>query len=441
MNAIESWIKDRKTIQNSAIFLLGSAFIGPGISYGDFYLFHLAILVFLVVIASNASFFINHYGKHYSNPLLFFPVIFVLFSLLSLSWSDAPMEGMKKTIMISFSLPIFLASLVVFKEDQAKKLFKILGVIFAFHLFLGTLEVLTPLRWPISALSELSHLFLRPPFFDLAIQDLSRPTTFYWNPNNCALVTLLGYPFLLFSKNIKLNTALIPLAAFGVFASGSRAVILLFVSFNIFICLLKISQFFLSKRYTTGQKLLSSTIGIVAFGALVLVALNNKTIQKRVAGSFALIKKVHIKIVEGPNRPLNPTDKYKKPFNPKIEVDNSVDKRVLFTKEALREFTTSPIFGIGSGALSSRTFDHFHGKYNLASIHNFWIEVLAEMGLIFFSLFVLWLFLIFKHLAKKHESSLFFACLLLLPGILVLSSGFYFLPAWLLLSASATKNL
>ena len=76
-------------------------------------------------------------------------------------------------------------------------------------------------------------------------------------------------------------------------------------------------------------------------------------------------------------------------------------------------------------------------------MHNFWIEILVEGGVVFFSLMIIWyvsiiynLFIISKlgsnNQIKYYASALLLAMIGFIPAAIAASSTIYFFPMWIM---------
>jgi O-antigen ligase len=112
----------------------------------------------------------------------------------------------------------------------------------------------------------------------------------------------------------------------------------------------------------------------------------------------------------------------------------------------MREWKNS--YGMGVGAGNSVQIqienDNTHGVY---SMHNFWIEILVEAGILFFVVWCLWYFLLVRKvffIGKRHPDDFIrynakaasLALIGLTIGLISMSSAIYFLPMYLLFGIS-----
>ena len=157
--------------------------------------------------------------------------------------------------------------------------------------------------------------------------------------------------------------------------------------------------------------------------------------------------------------------------NPRInEIANTVEAITLYLKgdidvggslEWRRELVDNGIDalvasnGLGVGAGGSVAIQEKLGGVagRFTSMHNFWIELLVEGGVVFFSLLLLWygsiiinLFKITKWNRNKklsyYASSLLLSMIGFIPAAIAASSTIYFFPMWIMFGmAIAVINL
>jgi O-antigen ligase len=105
--------------------------------------------------------------------------------------------------------------------------------------------------------------------------------------------------------------------------------------------------------------------------------------------------------------------------------------------------------GIGGGG-SLEVQEKFGGVGGkVASMHNFWIEILVDAGVLFFVLFMTWYFVIIWKLYKiykkakdliyrYHAGVVCFGMLIFLIAAVSASSVIYFFPMWLMFGMSTS---
>jgi len=178
----------------SFFFFIISATIGPAISYGKLYLFHLSFLPLIGSLWSYRQQIPVYLSSLRDSPVLIALFVWCLWLLLSLSWSLSLSAGIRQLMILAMGLSIMLA-LWGFIQNQIRlqQVFKLLVWLFCIEISLAILESITPWHLPISVHSPLSIWFGRAG----AYPDAFVPTGFRWNPNHFALTLLILLPFFL----------------------------------------------------------------------------------------------------------------------------------------------------------------------------------------------------------------------------------------------------
>ena len=126
------------------------------------------------------------------------------------------------------------------------------------------------------------------------------------------------------------------------------------------------------------------------------------------------------------------------------QITNSLGARQELMKNALDDLDGNLWLGIGAG--NSKFIQEKNGKVagKLTSLHNFWLEILVDAGIVFFLIFIGWYFLIVNKLftlSKSNDPFLAYvskASAVALLGLLIsavsCSSIIYFFPFWILLA-------
>lgn len=411
--------------------LIASAVIGVAVSYRQFYLFHGVLLLFLVslffyIMQNNAK--IRMPAFPYKLHYMFYFMLF--WYVLSIIWS----------VYIPYSIQyvfyIFcggcVALVIIYCSNTLNKLqhmFKVVSIVFISEIIFSLLEMLTSFRLPISPYSPYVYLFGRQGsdlnVFTLQVQDYLQgiPTGFQWNPNNLAATMCIILPFMLFHNNkyIKYFGSISVLGI--IYATDSRgallAALLIIVSYLVLY----------NKRYK--KMLLSLLIIILLFITSIGIVTTdnlqseNSRVQNHVIGSIEATKAF---------------------LSQSIEPTNSIGIRQQLIANGISALRATHGLGVGGGA-SKWIQEADPTVKGIASMHNFWIELLVEGGIFFFLLFVVWYgllcFRLYKLYYKSSKSNLNYfsgACSLALLGFIPAafspSSCIYILPMWVLFGFS-----
>ncbi|WP_158268331.1 O-antigen ligase [Paenisporosarcina sp. OV554] len=395
-------------------FYIFTAICGAAISFSSLYLFHLAMgLMFLslIVIATKKPLPI----KVQSTKLHYFFVFMFIYYTFTLLWSISP----SSTALYIFYITCggVLALSIVYYGDNEKTLsniFKISCVAFSLEIFLSLLEVYTPFRLPVSPFSSYLHLFGRASSDTYILAGLANsegvPTGFQWNPNNLSTTMAIIFPFFLFHKNARIKWLGVVAVIIIINASGSRA--------NLLAILL---MFLLSLLFYKKIKFLIGITIILPFYYFIPIITNYFY-----NSSFGI--GVKYSVVAFANTLTGENEK-----------GDSIDVRRTLINQGLESLKDT--YGIGIGGGASKTIHSGFGES--ASMHNFWIEILVEGGVLFFFLFVIWYATITFRLFRisyraKNETLGYYAsssCLAMIgfiPAAISASSTIYLLPMWLM---------
>ena len=129
-----------------------------------------------------------------------------------------------------------------------------------------------------------------------------------------------------------------------------------------------------------------------------------------------------------------------------LDVDNSLRWRLELAKNGIDALIKSKGLGVGAGGsvVIQEKIGGVAGRFT--SMHNFWIEILVEAGILFFILFSAWYIAIIINLYKilrkiKNQLSIrataiFLSMVSFIPAALAASSTVYFFPMWIMLGLS-----
>lgn len=411
-------------------FFLISAAIGVGISYSKIYMFHilLGILLLSVIfkILQNKSIIKR---IHQPTKLHYIFYIMVIWYCISLIWSINIFFTLKYLFYLFCGISILLTVIVYANNtDKQYKILSILSIVFFIEIILSLFEAFTNFRLPISPYSPYVVYFGREIKVDWTLdiitisQVFNAPTGFQWNPNNLSIVMVIILPFFLFSKKIYLKilgavsilTIIIMAGSRGAFLAATLVIIgyLFFYNKKIFIFSILLGSICLFA--------LAMSIGT-------LKKSNNFKIRE-IANSFDAA--------------------YMYTFE-NIKSTGSIKTRQILIQNGLKALKESNGLGVGGGC--SEEVQTIYGGKNqkTKSMHNFWIELMVDGGILFFIIFILWYFYIMIKLfiigtsGYNPDISYFAkACSLSLLGFTIAaisaSSTIYVFPMWILFGFSIT---
>jgi teichuronic acid biosynthesis protein TuaE len=302
------------------------------------------------------------------------------------------------------------------------RIFRILSIVFIVEIIFSLLEAFTSFRLPISPFSNYIIYFGR----NVDLSELSEnvmsyilqsPTGFQWNPNNLAITFLIIYPFFLLYKDKLIKFLGISSILVLIIMCGSRGVFIAF-SFMVFVYM-----FFLSKKkfliYFSVLPL-SIILFIISFDNL--KNSENDRIREIATAFDALSRYI---------------------FENNINNNDSVGVRQQLIQNGLNALKESNYLGVGGGGSVAvqENLGGVAGKFT--SMHNFWVEIFVDSGIIFTSIFVIWyIYILLKlyiigiytknYTYRYYTQSLFLSMISFLVGAISGSSVIYLFPMWIM---------
>ena len=406
--------------------LILSSFLGVSISFSDLYLFHIFLIISFLIwfyefkknkYLFNYSFFLKKYVKTL--------ILILLWYFISLIWTPDKVLGLKYLFYLICGF-IITTSIISFssKIKNLNTVYKLLSITVFIEIVIAFLESFTGFRMPISSYSSLSTFFGKDPVnfteFDgiLAYTKLTPPTGFRWNTNDLAISMAIALPFFLCSKRTVVQI-------FGIFSistivimTASRAVFLsLILIFSLYLLVIK-------KRLAT-----LSIIWITSIALLFSLSVfsNSENPRLNELGNSLEALSLYIK--------------------GEIDVGGSIEWRRELVDEGLEAFKKTYGRGLGSGGsvANQELVGPVAGRFT--SMHNFWVEILVEGGVLVFALVLIFLIsLVFNlfTIARTNlndpirylSQSLFLSLTAFIPAAIAASSTIYFFPMWILLGLS-----
>jgi len=421
----------KKINNNIVLALIISAFLGVSISIGDFYLFHFFVIIFFVsqlyqIKENKYRLQIDIFLEKYSRTIF----LFCLWYVVSLLWAPSVEMGARYIFYI-FCGTIIIYSITSYSKniERLNNFFRLVSFLISLEILIALIESFTNFRMPISSYSSISYLFGKDPInlLDnnsiLHYSSLTPPTGFRWNTNDLAISMVIALPFFLCNKKNFVKFFGVISISFIIAMTASRAVFLaMFLSYFIYLILIK------KKIGTLLFILFISTLTL--FGMSILAESENPRINE-IANSVQALSMY---------------------LSGQIDVSGSLQWRRELIENGLRAFTNT--YGLGLGAGGSTANQEIIGAVDgrFTSMHNFWIELLVEGGLIIAIIVILWflriltsLFVISRntknHYLKYYSESLFISVIVFIPAAVAASSTIYFFPMWIMLGFSISVIL
>jgi teichuronic acid biosynthesis protein TuaE len=244
------------------------------------------------------------------------------------------------------------------------------------------------------------------------------PTGFFGNPNDLAVVSVIMLPFFILSAQVFVRLIGMGAILFVVIMTGSRAgLISYFISVFVAIFLYgkPVIKILTAVLFLFGVFVLSNTLDAIKFSSF------NRVAEVGYIGDA--IREFL--------------------FSTELSDDSTSLRRQLIANGLDALWGTN---GLGVGGGGSKSIQEIAGVgvgVEITSMHNFWIELLVEAGVIFFFIFFLWyfflmgrMFLISKR-SKNHfmcsiSASICIALFTFIFSAISSSSTIYILPMWMM---------
>lgn len=396
------------------MFLVG-AVLGMAVSYQKVFLLHVAFafIAFVLVVPQLRRKSEFHFDRQ-PTYLHWLPVVmFVWYSVMTLA-SQHVGHSLKYLFYVANGVGIvFLMVYYTENLDYQKKVFRVLAWIFSIEVFVSLLEIYTPFRMPLSPYSPYLSFFGREfeTSFDLKLLERV-PTGFHWNPNDLAIAMALVFPFFLLAKKIWVKVAGCVSIFLIVMADDSRACLI-----TLFIILIVYILMYQTKIL---KVLIPLLIISLLFSPLYYKQFEQSKIYSKIQDSIVGLR-VFITMEE-------------------IPLD-SIGLRQHLIRDGIQSIIKSKGLGIGPGE-NMYIHKKSTGK-DYYALHNFWLELCVDAGVLFGLLFMVWhWYMAFKlwriSRRTKDPDLLYYArgTFLSLVGfyfaVISASSAIYFLPMWIL---------
>ena len=401
---------------------IGFAAIGVAVSYADIYLFHIWFLLFgfFWLIKIKNSQYLLEFEFFFSNHFLFLISMFVWYTI-SLIWTQDTILGIKYLFYIFCGLIISFIIINYSKNiERLNEIYKVLSFVFIIEIIISLLESFNLFRWPISPYSSW-HTFFGKESIDYFSYDsivfnsaFSAPTGFHWNTNNLAITMVMILPFFLCHKKLSINLiGSICITLITIFAA-SRAVFLgLIIIFCVYLIVIK--------KKIVSLLLIWFLIPGIFIGMNFLKESENPRINE-VANSLQALE-LYLK--------------------GDLDIGGSLEWRRELINDGIDALIKSKGLGVGAGGSTALQEKVGGVAGRFTSMHNFWVEILVEGGILFGIIGFIWysniIFNLFKILNSKLNTELIFLAQALflsmigfIPAAVSASSTIYFFPMWIM---------
>lgn len=369
-------IKTNKAISLSKFLIyltIASAFIGPAfftIDLGPFNIFAFRILLLLISSIFFAQFLLRHGVFNYSNVriknYINFLVLWILYSILSLAWADCAEETFKEIIfLVMGSLLIFFTVFYFTKLKDFVLFYYMWLLVLLVMVGLGLWNSMTGNHLDVSGVKDAADRFRY------------MPTAVFHNPNDFATYLVLSFPFTIsFIKHQKI--ILYRVIGIGLFLSVLYLIVL-----------------------TKSRANYLALVGGVFFWLIFTLKLKEKI---RVLVLFVLLTLLALLLFSQFLQPLYAliVEQYSSLTN-EINEGGSINIRVNLIKNSIILLFNHYGFGVGAGNIEYHIANY--GKYdtgNVYNLHNWWVELLSNYGIIIFIGYIIFYFNIFRNLFKTY---------------------------------------
>ena len=398
-----------------------SAF-GVALSYSNIYLFHIwfFFLGIIWIIQQKVRGNVFSLSIRYSNHILFLIGMLVWYTI-TIFWTPDIILGLKYLFYIICGI-IITSSIIQLSSNIEKfdSMFRVLCCVFIIELIVASSESFDLFRWPISPYSPWHKFFGKEVLDSFATQNLSTyfksnpPTGFHWNTNNLAITMVLILPFFLCHKKLSLNIiGSLSITLITIF-SASRAVFLaLILIFILYLLIIK-------KRIA-----ILSLIWIFILGLFWGI------------GNFKDSEDPRI------NEIANSGEALQLFLLGNLDIGGSLEWRRQLVNDGIDSLINSKGLGVGAGGTTAIQEKKGGVAGRFTSMHNFWIEILVEGGIIFGILGLIWYINILINLYtisrnKFSPELIYYSKALMLsmvgfvPAAISASSTIYFFPMWIM---------
>ena len=409
--------------------LTASACIGPGLSHGKVYLFHIVLVLAWAWLLLRDRAGALERLKRLEAPVRWFLLVFAGWALLGLAWAPDRSSAMAAIVRAFIGYGLLLALLLLVRDRRHfAGVATVAGITLGAELLLDLFEVFTPMRWPISRYSDLAHLFGRTnDLFELSSDPKvaayleTSPTGFHWNPNDMCVCVMALVPFAWHWSRRWLGTLVTLAVLLVVIAAGARLIYLA-------LAIMAVAGIYFNRSRWNALALLA---------AMVLLSTNV------FRSNYSSEKK--LREVQVFSRMLAGVDVDKAQLQRLGDLDKpegSTGDRKALLRLGLRSVKDTRGRGLGIGGSSPYLTEHWaKDRKPVTDLHNWWIEVLAEGGVFLFAVYMLWLGWLSWGTWKAHRTGrepLAAPLLLLLvafvPAAVAPSSIAYLLPMYILLA-------
>lgn len=288
-------------------------------------------------------------------------LIWSIYGVLSLLWCSNLGLAIKNIYYIFIALILMLGCMGNFKNyDELNKLNKILKIMIFMVMVIGIWESSTG-----------NHLFLSAANHASKPEYRFTPTGFQVNTNDYATLLTIYIPIILISfnknKNYLIDILLIGMYIYLLLMTNSRANQIAFI-IGILTCFLLMN---------TRKKLKYVSIALIS--VIIIFMVNPDCFLEK----FNQIE-----------------------YNIKSDIGTNSDKtRINLIKNGFLMLEDTYLLGVGAGNIEANMLDYSSYNYvgNIKNMHNFWMEILVNYGIVIFIIFISWYYTVIRKLFMAYK--------------------------------------
>jgi teichuronic acid biosynthesis protein TuaE len=311
----------------------------------------------------------------------FFLMIWAVWAIVSFIWAQSKPDVIRGAFLLICNIfVIFFTSYYLNSEEDQRQLWRVFYAAFAINVAVALWEVFTTNHLPVSRMNEY-------------VPPRSIPTAFYRNPNDFAAYIVMYLPlvyagFKYEDRHAIARYILCIASVFVLLYTNSRSSYVAFLFTIAFACALAIIDIIKGSKYFDKKAKVKASI---MFISIVMILILDSV-------GFGCLK----------NTPGNPSMMDQIGGIKEINEDGSTQVRINLIKNGFKILNEDPwqyIVGIGAGNTEMRMTPYADTTNGIVNMHNWWMEMLLEYGIIIGVLFIWFYLSLMWNLLKIYVSS------------------------------------
>ena len=415
------------------IALAITGLVGPGLSYGPCYAFHIVLVLVLgLLLWFEGGRIIPRLREE--RWTFWYCLAFGALALIALVRSPSLHEGLITLVALACGHTLLLSLILLVNDHHLwRTVLFTAAIVMSVELVLSLLEAAEVVRWPISRFSSIIEQFGRSN--DLAeLTDTPRkaayiassPTGFHWNPNDLCTGLCLFLPFTLTSRRWWVGALVAAGVLVVILAAGAR------IAYVVVALLALMAIFFRASRVA----------GLVTLAMVLIISTNGFSSRYSKAVKLREMQ-VFSRVLVGADIDLAQLQMSGD------EEEGSAAMRKHIYRSGIEAVRVSYGLGMGLGASAAWLGAHpIPGGRVLTDMHNWWLELAVDLGLAGLLAQMIWLIglalVIWKKIDRRDGAqgtrvglAFIMAFIALVPLALGPSSMAYALPMYVLFALAA----